>query len=93
MTFRSYLKFLQTLITLADTPKNKEKARNVLLAMSELPDNSLVFNLLVKDSVLETLEKFDYLIDHRDEFTYVLADSEYNKQRRLRLGMFVRPNC
>ncbi|MDO4755058.1 MAG: hypothetical protein Q4A54_01855 [Parabacteroides sp.] len=93
MCFIEFIDLLQLFITLADSPKNKEKVRNVLIAMNELPGHPLELDVGVKDTIYEAVSKFDYLIDHREEFAKVFGDTEGNKKRYSRLAMYVRPNC
>ena len=93
MCFVEFIELLQFLITLADSPKNREKVRNVLLAMHELPGHPILLDTGVEDTIREAVIKFDYLMDHREEFAKVFADEKGNKKRFYRLVEFVRPHC
>ena len=93
MCFVEFVELLQLLITLADSPKNKEKVRKVLVAMDELPGHPILLDIGVEDTIREAVIKFDYLIDHREEFAKVFADEKGNKKRIHRLAEFVRPHC
>ncbi|MDO4755059.1 MAG: hypothetical protein Q4A54_01860 [Parabacteroides sp.] len=93
MSLEMFIRLLQSLITMADTPENVERANSILISLCQMGNSSRKVDRLTAYAMHIAASSFDYLVAHRKEFAGVPGQVAINKQKRHRLRMFLSPGC
>ncbi len=95
MSFDSFIKYLQELLTMVDPYKvaSVMQAKAALAATAALALNSDKTDPVTLRTMNAAMLRFDEFAKMRDEFAGVPGDYELNQKKRKRLGLMIRPSC
>lgn len=95
MTYESYIKFLQEVLTMVDNtdPHSIAHAKSLLQVLKGFVASSGMISPLTERIMNMSIAKFDYLAAHKHDFAGVPGDFNNNQRKRDRLAAVLQPAC
>ena len=93
MSFEMFVRLLQSLITMADSPENVEKAFKILDMLDDMCETTNKVDGRTAYAIHVAADSFDILVAQRNEFAGIPGDVNNNKKKRHRLAMYLMPGC
>ena len=95
MSYDTFLKVLQSIITMTDTnsPEAVKKSENIIKEIYMLILSSGMADILVTNMAADAVRLFNEIIMFKDDFAGVPGQIRRNKAKRDRLAMMIYPHC
>lgn len=95
MSFGNFMMFLQQLLTMVEKKDEYSiaLARSILQSTIALAKASGKVDGMTLRTMMMTVNRFDNLVQHAEEFAGKPGDISGNEQKRRRLEMTLRPGC
>ena len=93
MSFEMFVRLLQSLITMADSPENVEKAFKILDMLDDMCETTNKVDGRTAYAIHVAADSFNFFVSQRSEFAGIPGDVNTNRKKRRRLAMYLMPSC